>query len=351
MQLLKKARLTLSDGSVYEGESFGYEASVAGEVVFHTGMTGYPESLTDPSYKGQILVSTYPMIGNYGVPHEEIVNGVSINFESDAIHCTALIVTDYSEVHSHWNAERSLGDWLKEQRIPGLCGIDTRALTKKIREQGAMLGKIEFGDEQVAMTDPNSRNLVAEVSTAEVKRYGNGAKRIVVVDCGVKNSSLSAMLNWDVELCRVPWDYDFLSENYDGLFLSNGPGDPASCGVLIKRIQQAIAQDKPILGVCLGNQLLARAAGASTYKLKYGHRGHNQPVERVGEQKCYITSQNHGYAVDGNSLPAAWEPLFLNLNDGTNEGVRHRTKPFYGVQFQIDPENPILVEYMEQVMK
>lgn len=350
MQLYKKARLTLSDGSVYEGVSFGYEASVSGEVVFHTGMTGYPESLTDPSYKGQILVSTYPMVGNYGVPHEKVVDGVSINFESDAIYCTALIVTDYSLVHSHWNAERSLSDWLIEQKVPALCGIDTRALTKKLRDQGTMLGKIEFGSECVQFTDPNSRNLVAEVSTRTVEHYGKGGKRIVVVDCGVKNSSLRTLMNWDVELVRVPWDYDFTAEQYDGLVVSNGPGDPATCGVLIKRLQQALKEDKPILGICLGNQLLARAAGASTYKLKYGHRGHNQPVERVGSQKCYITSQNHGFAVDGKSLPEGWEPLFLNLNDGTNEGIRHSEKPFYGVQFQIDVENPIVVEFMDKVM-
>ena len=330
---MKKAILELEDGSRYEGRSFGHEQSVSGELVFYTAMTGYPESLTDPSYKGQILIPTYPMIGNYGVPDDEQRDGISRFFESDHIQCTALVISDYSDRYSHWDSRRSLGTWLKQEGVPGLCGIDTRELTKKLREQGAMLGKILFEEEDVPFYDPNQDNLVAQVSTKEVHTYGNGRHKVLLVDCGMKNNILRCLLKHDVTIKRVPWDYDFTHEDYDGLFLSNGPGDPTQCSATIEHLKVALQGDKPIMGICLGNQLLALAAGAKTYKLKYGHRGHNQGVVVPGTHKCFITSQNHGFAIDESTLPADWEPMFRNLNDGTNEGIQHRSKPFFSTQF------------------
>lgn len=333
MLQLKQAKLTLEDGTVFTGKSFGSEKAVAGEVVFYTGMTGYPESLTDPSYTGQILVSTYPMIGNYGVPVNRMENGVHAHYESNKLHITALIISDYSFEYSHWNAEKSLSDWLKEWDVPGIFGIDTRALTKILREKGSMLGKIEFDDQPIDFYDPNKENLVAVASCKEKEVYGNGKHKVVLVDCGVKNNIIRCLLDRDATVIRVPWDYDFTGEQYDGLFISNGPGDPAMCDATVKYIQSAIDAEKPIMGICLGNQLLARAAGAETYKLKYGHRSHNQPVLLTGTNRCYITSQNHGFAVATETLPDDWEPLFTNVNDNTNEGIRHKTKPFFSTQF------------------
>lgn len=333
MLQLKQAKLTLEDGTVFTGKSFGSEKAVAGEVVFYTGMTGYPESLTDPSYTGQILVSTYPMIGNYGVPVNRMENGVHAHYESDKLHITALIISDYSFEYSHWNAEKSLSAWLKEWDVPGVFGIDTRALTKILREKGSMLGKIEFDDQPIDFYDPNKENLVAIASCSKKEVYGNGKHKVVLVDCGVKNNIIRCLLDRDATVIRVPWDYDFTEEEYDGLFISNGPGDPAMCDATVKYIKSAIAAEKPIMGICLGNQLLALAAGAETYKLKYGHRSHNQPVLLTGTNRCYITSQNHGFAVATETLPDDWEPLFTNVNDNTNEGIRHKTKPFFSTQF------------------
>ena len=332
MYKVKQARLILEDGTVFTGKSFGSEKSVAGEVVFYTAMTGYPESLTDPSYTGQILVSTYPMIGNYGVPVNAQENGIHKFYESHKLHITGLIISDYSFEFSHWNAEKSLSDWLKEYNIPGLFDIDTRALTKILREKGSMLGKIEF-DEEIDFYDPNKDNLVAIASCAGREVYGNGEHKVVLVDCGVKNNIIRCLLNRNATVIRVPWDYDFTKENYDGVFISNGPGDPAMCAVTVDHIKSIIGDEKPIMGICLGNQLLALAAGAGTYKLKYGHRSHNQPVLLEGTNKCYITSQNHGFAVQTETLPDDWEPLFTNVNDNTNEGIRHKTKPFFSTQF------------------
>ena len=329
----KQAKLTLEDGTVFTGKSFGSEKAVAGEVVFYTGMTGYPESLTDPSYTGQILVSTYPMIGNYGVPVNRIENGVHAHYESNKLHITALIISDYSFEFSHWNAEKSLADWLKEGDVPGIFGIDTRALTKILREKGSMLGKIEFDDQPIDFYDPNKENLVAVASCKEKEVYGNGKHKVVLVDCGVKNNIIRCLLDRDATVIRVPWDYDYTGEEYDGLFISNGPGDPAMCDATVKYIKSAIDAEKPIMGICLGNQLLARAAGAETYKLKYGHRSHNQPVLLTGTNRCFITSQNHGFAVATETLPSDWEPLFTNVNDNTNEGIRHKTLPFFSTQF------------------
>lgn len=330
---MTKAKLILEDGSEFVGTSFGYERSTSGELCFYTAMTGYPESLTDPSYRGQILVPTYPMIGNYGVPDDVKENGISKFFESDRIWCQAMIISNYSEQYSHWDSSKSLSAWLKQQQIPALCDIDTRVLTQKLRDKGALLGKIVFGDDDIELKDPNARNLVAEVSTDRIETYGNGSKKVLMVDCGMKNNILRCLLRYDVTVKRVPWNYDFRGEEYDGLFVSNGPGDPSLCTETIEHLKWALQQDKPIMGICLGNQLLALAAGAKTYKLKYGHRGHNVPVRKVGTRSCLITSQNHGFAIDESTLPSEWETLFANLNDGTNEGIRHKSKPFFSTQF------------------
>ena len=334
MQTTKKASLILDDGTVFVGKSFGYEKPVAGEVVFNTAMMGYPESLTDPSYSGQILVTTYPLIGNYGVPRREEVNGLSRFYESEKIHVEALVVSDYSFEYSHWNAAKSLADWLKEEEIVGIYDIDTRELTKRLREHGSMKGKIVIeGGDDIEFVDPNLSNLVAKVSCKEVIRYGNGDKKVVLVDCGVKHNIIRCLLKRNVTVIRVPWDYDFNTLEYDGLFISNGPGDPDMCGITVDHIRQAMNGTKPIFGICMGNQLLSKAGGARTYKLKYGHRSHNQPVRQVGTNRCFITSQNHGFAVDNSTLGADWEPLFINMNDGTNEGIRHKSKPYFSAQF------------------
>ena len=333
MLQVKQAKLTLEDGTVFVGKSFGSEKPVAGEVVFYTAMTGYPESLTDPSYTGQILVSTYPMIGNYGVPFSESEEGIHKFYESHKVHISGLIIADYSFEFSHWNAEKSLSDWLREYDVPGIFDVDTRALTKILRKKGSMLGKIEFGDEVIDFYDPNMENLVARVSCTQREVYGNGGPRVVLVDCGVKNNIMRCLLKRGATVIRVPWDYDFSNEDYDGVFISNGPGDPAMCSETVQNIRKIITDDKPVMGICLGNQLLARAAGADTYKLKYGHRSHNQPVLLRGTDRCFITSQNHGYAVATETLPTDWEPLFTNVNDNTNEGIRHKTKPFFSTQF------------------
>ena len=334
MQARKEVQLILDDGSRFSGYSFGYDKPVAGEVVFNTAMTGYPESLTDPSYSGQMMVLTFPLVGNYGVPRQTFeANGLSTFLESEKIHAEAIIVSDYSENYSHWNAVESLGEWLKKEKIAGITGIDTRALTKLLREKGSMKGKIVFENEnEIDFVDPNLINQVARVSCREVITYGNGKKRVLLVDCGVKHNIIRCLLKRDVTVVRVPWDYDFNTLEYDGLFISNGPGDPDMCDITVGHIREAMKKEKPIFGICMGNQLLAKAGGAKTFKLKYGHRSHNQPVRMVGTNKCFITSQNHGYAVDNNTLGDDWEPLFLNMNDGTNEGIRHKRLPFFSAQ-------------------
>ena len=329
----KQVRLTLEDGTIYYGKSFGAQIPAAGEVVFNTAMTGYPESLTDPSYKGQILCLTYPLVGNYGAPGKAEENDLYSFYESSSIHISGLIVSDYSFEYSHWNASESLDEWLRRNSVPGIFGIDTRALTKRIREKGSMLGKIEPEGAETDFYDPNRINLVAEVSTREKKRYGSGKYRIMLVDCGVKYNIIRNLLKRDTTIIRVPWDYDYTMEEFDGLFLTNGPGDPKMCSITIENIKRSYNGSKPIFGICLGNQLMALASGADTYKLKYGHRSHNQPVIRVGSQQAYITSRNHGYAINNNTLTRDWTPLFNNLNDHTNEGMIHLSKPYFSTQF------------------
>ncbi len=387
----KKAYLILEDGTTFQGFSFGAAVPASGEVVFNTAMTGYPESLTDPSYCGQILVPTFPLIGNYGVPPTVVENGKlkveneeqnnfqpsTFNFqlstfnsplppffESDKIHIKALVVSDYSFEYSHWNAGKSLDKWLKEHNVPGIYGVDTRQITKIIRERGVMLGKIEIENEGQnnlqpstfnfqLFEDPNKENLAAKVSCKEIETYHsqlstfNFQLKIVLVDCGCKYNIIRCLVNRGATVIRVPWDYDFTTLDYDGLMLSNGPGDPAMCRKTVENIKKAIETSKPIFGICLGNQLLSLAAGATTYKLKYGHRSHNQPVLEVGTNHAVITSQNHGYAVDTATLGKDWEPYFINLNDGTSEGIRHKTKPFFSVQFHPEASSgPNDTEYL-----
>jgi len=333
MRSIQEAKLILEDGSTFSGYSFGSQASATGEVVFNTGMIGYPESLTDPSYRGQILVLTYPLIGNYGVPGNEREDNLLKFFESENIQVAGLIITDYSHEYSHWNAKKSLSAWMQEQNIPGIYNIDTRELTKKLRTKGTMLGKIIHAGERISFRDPNKQNLVAEVSIQNPIIYKKGELKVLLVDCGIKNSIIRAFLKRDFSVIRVPWNYDFTTEDADGIVLSNGPGDPKKCNEIIEHVKMMLSKNKPILGICLGSQILALAAGANTYKLKYGHRSQNQPCMEVGTNRCYITPQNHGYAVDADTLPQDWREWFYNGNDQTNEGIKHISKPFFGAQF------------------
>ncbi|MCX6159521.1 MAG: glutamine-hydrolyzing carbamoyl-phosphate synthase small subunit [Ignavibacteriae bacterium] len=331
MNIKDNIKLVFENSLEVKGNSFGFPVSVSGEVVFNTAMTGYPESLTDPSYKGQILILTYPLIGNYGVPSYEFDNLLLKNFESDKIHIAGLVISDYSMDNSHWKSHKSLSAWLTENRIPAMYGVDTRMLTKIIREKGVMKGKIIC--ENNIPEDFAEGNLVAQVSTNEKVVYGNGKYKIVVVDCGVKNNIIRRLLVRDTTVIRVPWDYDYTNDDYDGLFISNGPGDPKTCNPTVNNLSKAIKGDKPIFGICLGNQLLCLASGGDTYKLKYGHRSHNQPVIQNGTNKCYITSQNHGYACDVSTIGDDWSPYFTNLNDNSNEGLIHKSKMMFSTQF------------------
>ncbi|RMG41800.1 MAG: carbamoyl-phosphate synthase (glutamine-hydrolyzing) small subunit, partial [Methanobacteriota archaeon] len=316
--------------------------------VFNTAMTGYPESLTDPSFKGQILVATYPLIGNYGVPEMTMQDGLPAFFESDRIQVSGLIVQDYSEQYHHWNAGKSLSDWLKEHHVPGITGIDTRAITRHIRKYGAMLGKIVYDSpDDIDFYDPNRENLVAQVSCGSVMQYGHGKYKIALLDCGVKNNIIRCLLKRNCTVIRLPWNAPLTDIEYDGLLLSNGPGNPEMVTTAIDNIQSVLNQHKPVFGICLGSQLMALAGGGKTYKLPYGHRGHNQPVQQIGSGKCYITPQNHGYAIDENSLPDDWEVYFTNVNDGTCEGIRHKYKPFFAVQFHPESSGgPVDTEFL-----
>ena len=349
---MKNVTLVLEDGTKFHGKSFGYDAPVAGEVVFNTAMMGYPESLTDPSYAGQLMTLTYPLVGNYGVPPFSIEeNKLATFMESDKIYASAIIVADYSEQYSHWNAVESLADWLKREHVPGITGIDTRQLTKVLREHGVMMGKIIFDDEpdNIPSAEYEGVNWVDRVSCKEIIRYNEGAgKKVVLVDCGVKNNIIRCLINRGVEVIRVPWNYDYTAMDFDGLFLGNGPGDPDMCEDAVNIIRKQMSQSrKPICGICMGNQLLAKAGGATIYKLKYGHRSHNQPVREVGTNRCYVTSQNHGYAVDARTLGNDWRELFVKMNDGSNEGVCHKENPWFTSQFHPEAcSGPIDTEFM-----
>ena len=322
-------KLILKDGSVFEGESFGFEEARSGELVFSTGMVGYPESLTDSSYEGQILVSTYPIIGSYGVPDKK-------NWESDKIHVSGLIVSQYIDTPSHFQSKMTLGEWLKKEKIPGLVISDTRYLTQKLRDGGAQLAKIIF-EKDIKFRDPNLENLVDVVSIKKpVIEVGNGLKpfrTIVVIDCGVKKNIIRSLIDRGVRVITVPWNFDIFSlkEKVDGVLVSNGPGDPKMADVTIETIKKVMAKKIPLLGICLGNQILALAAGGDTYKMKFGHRGQNQPCVMVGTKRCYLTTQNHGFAIG--KIPTGFKPWFVNANDNTNEGIIHEKLPFMSVQF------------------
>ena len=317
--------LYLEDGTVIAGDSFGSKSESHGELVFSTGMTGYVESLTDPSFSGQILVLTYPLVGNYGVPD-------SSRFESERIHAAGLVVSEYSAEHSHHEAVRPLSEWLVAEGVPALQGVDTRALTRRLRERGVMKAVLSR-KKPSRFPDPNAENVVARVSPREVRTYGDGKKIVAFIDCGAKESIVRSLVRPGITLVRVPWDYDLSAMRYDGLVISNGPGDPALCVATATTIRNAFERNVPILGICLGNQLLALAAGATTFKLPYGHRSHNQPCRDLIDDRVYITSQNHGYAVETAALPPQWVPWFTNENDGSNEGIRHVSRPWRSVQF------------------
>ncbi|XP_067125336.1 multifunctional protein CAD [Centruroides vittatus] len=346
------AHLILEDGMKFTGSLFGSERNVAGEVVFQTGMVGYPESLTDPSYYCQILVLTYPLIGNYGIASdEEDEYGIPKWFESKRIWIEALIVGELSDYCSHWLSTRSLSEWMKEHNVPGIQGIDTRELTKRIRSNGTMLGKIvleNVSPTSIPFSDPNKRNLICDVSIKEKKIYNpNGHPRITVVDIGLKYNQLRCLLKRGARVEVVPWNHSLNPDEFDGLFLSNGPGDPVFCKQTISNIAEVLnfSKPKPVFGICLGHQLLALAIGAKTYKMKYGNRGHNQPAVHLRTKRCCITSQNHGFAVSTESLPLGWSMLFQNANDHTNEGIVHDSLPYFSVQFH--PEHKAGPEDLE----
>lgn len=322
------SRLVLSDGTVFHGYSPDHQQETTyGEVVFSTGMTGYPESLTDPSYKGQILTFTYPLIGNYGVSEAE-------TWESKRIHAYGVVVSEACTQWSHSKGSRSLLQWLREQGCPLITRVDTRALTRKIRSKGAMLGVITTQETPPSeFVDPNKECLISQVSIQKEQCYNEEPKVVVAVDCGMKENILRSLAKLPITVRRVPYNYDYSNENFDGVFLSNGPGDPETCVETVSILQRAMQKQKPIFGICMGSQLMALAAGAKTYKLPYGHRGHNQPCQELSTGRCYITSQNHGYAVDESSLSEEWEVSFRNLNDGSVEGIAHKTLPFFTVQF------------------
>lgn len=327
-RMLHPASLILENGAVFEGAVPSWQEDIYyGEVVFSTGMTGYPESLTDPSYAGQMLTFTYPLIGNYGVPDKE-------HWESRKIHARGVIVSEACVEWSHYQSLQSLAEWLRDQNVPLITGVDTRALTKYLRSLGTMPGAIaKQGVNSLRYPKLGQRHWVGDVSVSEPETYGNGPKKVIAVDCGMKENIIRSLLRYPLTVKRVPHDYDYTNEEYDAVFLSNGPGDPTTCGATIDILRKAMQLDKPIFGICLGTQLMALAAGASTYKLTYGHRGHNQPCLELATGRCTITSQNHGYAIKEESLPEEWTITFKNLNDDSIEGIAHKTKPFSSVQF------------------
>jgi len=326
MRNKKLAKLILKDGTEYEGKSFGAEKSVAGEVVFATGMVGYPEALTDPSFRGQILVLTYPLIGNYGVPKKEF-------WESSKIQVSGLVVCNYIDTPSHYTMQMTLGEWLKKEGIPALEIKDTRALTQKLRSEGVSLGKIIIGGKNIPFKDPNLRNLVAEVSTKKILSFGAGKKTVILLDCGAKQNIIRRLIARKFKVVMVPWDTDVtkLKFPFSAVIISNGPGNPQKVKITIKNVRKIIAREIPILGICLGNQILVLALGGTTYKLKFGHRSQNQPVVERGTNKCYLTTQNHGFAVD--KIPEGFKEWFYNANDNTNEGIIHKSLPIMSVQF------------------
>jgi carbamoyl-phosphate synthase small subunit len=345
----KKAVLVLEDGTFFVGKGFGATRKLTGEVVFSTSMVGYPEALTDPSYKGQILALTYPLVGNYGVPPYDLNLGVPLYFESDRIQTSGLIIHELCTEPYHWASTRTLDKWLMDENIPGISGIDTRRLTKKLRTHGVMLGIIQTCNEGEEpdidsllkearnIPDPNATDLVKEVSVKEPVHYKvDGKYTAVLIDCGVKNSIIRNLLKRNISVIRVPYDFsakEILDYHPNGIFLSNGPGDPKKCVKTIESVHE-IVDKVPLMGICLGAQILALSVGGDTYKLKFGHRSQNQPALDVNTNRCYITTQNHGYAIDTECFcRIPLEPWFLNANDRTVEGVKHKSKPVFAVQW------------------
>jgi carbamoyl-phosphate synthase small subunit len=345
----KKAILVLEDGTLFTGIGFGAATKTSGEVVFSTGMVGYPEALTDPSYKGQILTLTYPLVGNYGVPANDLSFGLPMYFESSRIQTSGLVIHELCTEPYHWASTRTLDKWLQDEGIPGISGIDTRRLTKRLRTRGVMLGILqvcEAGEEPnvyellkeaEAIPDPNATDLVREVSVKEPVTYNvEGRNTAVLIDAGVKNSIMRNLLKRGVNVVRVPYDFsakEILEYKPNGIFVSNGPGDPKKCVPTIQAVAELV--DKvPTMGICLGNQILMLALGGDTYKLKFGHRSQNQPALDLKTNRCYITTQNHGYAIEFNCLEKSpLECWFVNANDKTVEGVKHRSKPVFAVQW------------------
>ncbi|EYF02064.1 Carbamoyl-phosphate synthase small chain [Chondromyces apiculatus DSM 436] len=335
-----RMKLVLEDGTTLAGTSFGAPRAVTGEVVFNTGMTGYVETLTDPSYRGQILTLTYPLVGSYGVPAPRAPGSIAAPYEADRIQVQGLIVQSYVERYSHHAAVRSLGAWLTSEGIPAITGIDTRALTRKLREAGTMKGWLLPDGHDLDRTSAHAVDMKEEVFRAVAPAapilYEGGKLRVLLVDVGAKDNIVRSLLERGATVDRVPWHAPLAERAAlaDGILISNGPGDPKDLGPLVAQIRALLAHyTRPIFGICMGNQILALAAGGDTFKLPYGHRGVNQPVQDLLTRRCYVTSQNHGYAVRNDSLPADWEPWFVNINDGTNEGIRSRVRPFFSVQF------------------
>ncbi|KAI9481608.1 MAG: small subunit of carbamoyl-phosphate synthase [Benjaminiella poitrasii] len=339
------ASLKLKSGQIFHGTSFGAPVSTFGEAVFTTSVVGYPESMTDPSYTGQILVFTQPLIGNYGVPGQEKDEyGLYKYFESDTIQVQGIIVNDYATEYSHWTAVESLSEWCIRHNVPAISGVDTRALTQLLRDQGSTLAQISVGEEasidninSLEFPNPNTENLVAKVSTKVPVTYNpKGDIKIAVIDCGVKQNILRCLASRGASVTVLPYNYDFntVADQFDGVFISNGPGSPTTCVETVKHLKTAIDHlKKPIFGICMGNLLIGMAAGLQVYKLPFGNRGHNQPALNVDTGLCYITSQNHGFALNDTCMPKGWKRLFVNANDGSNEGIQHETKPIFSVQF------------------
>ncbi|KAG9295437.1 hypothetical protein G9A89_013466 [Geosiphon pyriformis] len=353
------AALKLKTGQIFQGTSFGAHSSIAGEAVFTTSLVGYPESMTDPSYRGQILTFTQPLVGNYGVPglfKDEY--GLIRYFESDRIQVEAIVVNDYATKYSHWTAVESLGDWCARHGVPAISGVDTRAIVHILREQGSTLAKLDVGEEalnddisHVNFLDPNLRNLVAEVSTRVPYSFNPfGDIKIAIIDCGVKQNILRSLVNRGASVTVLPWDFDFtkISDQFDGLFISNGPGNPNKAAETVRILRKTLeSYHKPIFGICMGNLLLGMAAGLDVYKLRFGNRGHNVPAIDMTNGNCSITSQNHGYALKDDIMPNGWEKFFVNANDGSNEGIRHISRPVRSVQFHPEAKGgPQDTEYL-----
>ncbi|MCJ1230880.1 Multifunctional pyrimidine synthesis protein CAD [Toensbergia leucococca] len=339
-----RATFTIRDGPVFSGKSFGAKSNISGEAVFTTSLVGYPESLTDPSYRGQILVFTQPLIGNYGVPSSaRDDNGLLKYFESPNIQASGVVVADVAEQYSHWTAVESLSDWCAREGVPAISGVDTRAIVTYLREQGSSLARITIGeeydaDQDEAFVDPEQINLVRQVTTKQPFHVSssNGDLHVAVIDCGVKENILRSLVGRGASVTAFPYDYPIhkVAHHFDGIFISNGPGDPTHCQETVYHLRRLMESSQvPIMGICLGHQLLALAAGARTIKLKYGNRAHNIPALDCTTGRCHITSQNHGYAVDSTTLPSDWKEYFVNLNDSSNEGMIHKSRPIFSTQF------------------